>query len=426
MAEKKYLDITGLGQYDAKIKALIDSKDAAKLAEAKAYADGLAGNYEAAGNVAAAKTELEGKITAVQGEVDALETLVGELPEGATVNNVVAYVDQKTAGIATEGAMTELAGRVTQAEKDIDAIEADYLKAADKTELSDAITAEANRAKGIEGGLETRLAAVEADYLVEADKTELVGAIATAKQEAIEAVLDGVTDDFDTLKEVAAWIQSDTTRAAELTTRVSTAEDEIDTLQSEMDAVEGRMDTAEADIDALQALFGDGEGSVSDQIADAVAAEKAERVAADEALQSAVDAKAAQSDLTALAGRVTTAEGDIDQLQADVATKAAQTVVDGIGTRLTAAEGEIDALQADTHSHSNKSVLDLITADLKASYDDAVTKAHVHENADVLNGITSALVTSWSNAESNAKGYTDEKIGEFKAITTGEVDALFA
>lgn len=48
--------------------------------------------------------------------------------------------------------------------------------------------------------------------------------VATAKQEAIDAVLDGVTDDFDTLKEVAAWIQSDTTSSTQLINRVSTIE----------------------------------------------------------------------------------------------------------------------------------------------------------------------------------------------------------
>jgi len=48
--------------------------------------------------------------------------------------------------------------------------------------------------------------------------------VATAKQEAIEAVLDGVTDDFDTLKEVAAWIASDTTSSAELVERVTALE----------------------------------------------------------------------------------------------------------------------------------------------------------------------------------------------------------
>lgn len=49
--------------------------------------------------------------------------------------------------------------------------------------------------------------------------------VATAKQEAIDAILGGSVDaDFDTLKEVADWIASDTTGSAALVTRVTTLE----------------------------------------------------------------------------------------------------------------------------------------------------------------------------------------------------------
>lgn len=49
--------------------------------------------------------------------------------------------------------------------------------------------------------------------------------VATAKQEAIDAILgENVSADFDTLQEVAAWIQSDTTSSAQLINRVSTIE----------------------------------------------------------------------------------------------------------------------------------------------------------------------------------------------------------
>lgn len=50
--------------------------------------------------------------------------------------------------------------------------------------------------------------------------------VAAAKQEAIETVLGAgeISEDFDTLKEVAAWIQSDTTESAELINRVTAIE----------------------------------------------------------------------------------------------------------------------------------------------------------------------------------------------------------
>ena len=49
--------------------------------------------------------------------------------------------------------------------------------------------------------------------------------VATAKQEAIEAVLgENVSADFDTLQEVATWIQNDTTNSTELINRVAAIE----------------------------------------------------------------------------------------------------------------------------------------------------------------------------------------------------------
>lgn len=49
MAENKYLDLQGLTTYDEKIKQKIASDDATTLSQAKAYADGLADNYDPAG-----------------------------------------------------------------------------------------------------------------------------------------------------------------------------------------------------------------------------------------------------------------------------------------------------------------------------------------------------------------------------------------
>lgn len=73
--------------------------------------------------------------------------------------------------------------------------------------------------------LSNRVGIIEDDYLTSNDKTELTDAIATAKQEAIETVLGETVDvDFDTLQEVAEWIQSDTTNSAELINRVTTVE----------------------------------------------------------------------------------------------------------------------------------------------------------------------------------------------------------
>ena len=442
MAEKKYLDLVGLGQYDAKIKALIDSKDAATLVSAKEYANGLAGNYDAAGAAATAKseavsytdgkvTELNGTIAGVktiaeqgvadaataqaaadkaQGEVDSLETLVGTLPAGVTATTIVGYVQEKTAGIATEGAMTELAGRVSQAETDIDNIEKDYLKAADKTELSGLITAEAEARAAADDAMDERLVEVEAFFKL-AEGEQLDEALDTLKE--IQTYLDGEGAAADQMVlDIAANKAAIEKEVADRGTAVSGVET----------AYKAADEAQVARIEALEAKF-TGDDSVAKQISDAVAAEAALRESGDAAAEASAAAalKAAQD----AQGEVDALEGVVSALDGVVATKAAQADHEALAGRVTTAEGEIDALQTDSHVHDNKTTLDAITAAVKANYDDAVSKAHVHENADVLAGITAQLVSNWNAAEGNAKAYTDEKIAEFVAIQTGEIDALF-
>lgn len=118
----------------------IKGYDYATKTEAKGYAD--------------AKDEA---IAAAQKAADDLAAYVGEFTASEGIDTVVKYIDAKTANIASDETVNALTGRVEQAEKDIDAIEADYLKAADKTELAGLITAEENRAKGVEEGLQNQI-----------------------------------------------------------------------------------------------------------------------------------------------------------------------------------------------------------------------------------------------------------------------------
>lgn len=102
--------------------------------------------------------------------------------------------------------------------------------------------------------LSGRVTTIEGDYLKAADKTaienKMATDIATAKTEAIETVLgEAVPKDFDTLKEIAAWIQSDTTASAQLVTRVTNIENDYlkgadkTELQGKIDALESFVGT---------------------------------------------------------------------------------------------------------------------------------------------------------------------------------------
>ena len=180
-------------------------------------------------------TTVEGLATEIEGlktRLTAVETTLGDAESG-----LVKDVTDNTAAIS---AINTKIGEVTEGKTVVEMI---------------------NEAVYDDAALSGRVAAIEGDYLKAADKTALetkmVEDIATAKTEAIETVLgEAVPEDFDTLKEVAAWIQSDTTASAELITRVTNIEN---------DYLKGADKTAlQGEIDALATLIGSlPEGAVS-------------------------------------------------------------------------------------------------------------------------------------------------------------------
>ena len=444
--EKKYVSLQKLGLYHEKEVARTAAEVAAAKAEANAYADSLATNYDAAGSSATVQGKLDEEIARAkaaeaaalkagqdaQSEVDALETYVGTIPETATATDIVGYVQEKTAGIATDAALESLTNRVAQAEKDIDAVEADYLKAADKAEMAQAVEAEANRAKGIEGGLETRLKAVEDDYLKAADKDELAGDI-SANADAIAAVKEDVDAFFkdadmtesakDTLKELQEYIASDESGASQMAASIKANSDAIDAVEGRMDTAEGaidaveeRMTTAEGEIDALQAKFGDGEGSVADMIADAVAAEKQAREAADAEVQADAnkgieDAAAALAAAQAAQGAADTAQGEIDALEQVVAGKAAQADLEALAGRVETAEGEIDTLQGEMDA------VEALAAANKAAHEANAT-------AIALKADQTALQAEIERAQAAEKANADA-IAAFVEVSEEEINDLF-
>lgn len=430
---KKYVSLEKLGFYDEKIKKVISDGDSASLASAKEYADGLAVNYDAAGTAATAeanaKAYADGKDAAIQAakkagddaaaaagvadgkavaaqnaadaaqaDVDALELYVGTFTHD-TAKSVVEYVDAKTAGIATDAALGELQATVTQQGKDIDAIEADYLKAADKTELEGKIDAEAERAAGVEEGLAGRIKAVEDDYLKAVDKTELQGNIDTLTG-VVNTLRDGVdAEKVDGVIDLITYVD-------EHGTEVTGMKGDISKNAEDIAGVAGRMTTAEGKITAV-------EGAV---------ATKAEKTALDEAVEALEGADEAQvGRIAALEAKFADGEGSVADMIADAKQEAIDAAAGDATTKANTAESNaksyadtevgkdrvrLDALEADTHTHANKDLLDTYTQ-TEANLADAVAKKHSHDNADVLAGITATKTSAWDAAEGNAKTYAD-------------------
>lgn len=452
MAEKKYIDLTGLTHYDEKIKAAIDSKDAANLKSAKDYADSLAGNYDAAGTaetkvqelangqvkantaaiaklngdaetegsvakaVADAKAGLETKISAAdakatgaQTAVDNLSTYVGTIPEGATATDVVSYVNEKTASIVTDASLAALTARVDTAEGDIETAKAD-------------ITALQGRADAVDG---------KVTALVGKDAGKSARTIAN-EELTKQLVPEGAKESLDTLQEIAAWIQNhpddasamnaaiaalktkvgDIPEGATATTVVAYIKELVDAEKTRAIAAEGALDTR---IDAVEAKLGDGEGSIAKQIEAAVKVETDARVAADSALDGKITAAKAAADK---------AQGDVNALTDVVASKAAAADVTALTTRVTAAEKDIDDLQA---AIAPDGAVTVAIADAKAA--GTTAQATANKNKTDIAALTTTVGghTTTLSSQGDRISALETKVGDgFVAITNEEIDSLFA
>ena len=240
---------------------------------------------------------VDGKLTWIEPSATTVEGLAAEIEGLKTRISTV----ETTVGNAESGLIKDVADNTTA----IAGINTKIGTVAEGKTLVEMISDAQTAATYDDTALVSRVAAIEGDYLKSADKTaieaKMATDISTAKTETIAAIMGeaGIDEKYDTLKEIADWILSDTTSSAELITRVTNIEN---------DYLKGADKTAlQGEIDALETLVGSlPEGATSTT----VVAYIKEVV---DALKIGDYAKAA--DLMALANRVSTAEGKITALE---------------------------------------------------------------------------------------------------------------
>ena len=271
--------------------------------------------------------------------------------------------------------------------------------------------------------LSGRVAAIEGDYLKAADKTaietKMATDISTAKTETIAAIMGeaGIDEKYDTLKEIADWILSDTTSSAELITRVTNIE---------KDYLKGADKTAlQGDIDALETFVGTlPEGAASTT----VVAYIKEVV---DALKIGDYAKAA--DLTALTNRVQALEdvgaeknviASVDEAQFAVDAERKLTLLDIAMGKVTglsdALGGKVDKIEGYTLlSPTDKTKLDaLVIGESGVEISGKVNAANVEglgdwitNNRDTVPGLLSAVDdTKLNGIESGAQANVLEAV----------------
>lgn len=356
---------------------------------------------------------LAGRVTAVEGDV---ATIKGDYLKSTDKAEIEGKITTVETAVNTEKSRAE--GIEAGLRTDVDAIKADYLKASDKTDLQGkidlkadktALDAEVERATGVEASLQTQINTImsnpdaegainsineftawvsEHGTIADGMRTDInknkddIAAMDTAYK-AADTALSGRLDVLEAIDH-DAYVAADTVLKNELNGEIAKKADA--SVVEAMDTAYKAADTAiTGRLDAIEAQLGDGDGSVSDMIADAkqeaidaaaAAADTkdeavlaaAKKYADDEdakieervgALETASATHALASDLTALDGRVATVEGKVTTLEgkmtavetlaaankaaheanaAAIATKASQDDLTAVSNRVTTIE----------------------------------------------------------------------------------------
>ena len=353
----------------------------------------IASNVDGVVTIKAGVSEEDGKITNAAGDDIVLKKVATTGKAADVLMDAVTYPSDW--GYDKDGDNVIAQGVTVQDEIATIAVALEghmYENNAKFTEISASISA-------INSDIATTLASAKA-YADEHDGITLASAKAytdtTAKSaaaEAVAAVVAGADSDFDTLKEVADWIMSDTTGAAALQTDVAGLKTKVSTLESASHTHDNK-----AELDKIA----DGDKAKWDtHVANADIHVTAEQKTAWSAKQ---DALANANVLAAITSNQVT---------------------------------NWDDAAAKAHEHANKTVLDGITAEKVAAWDGAVSAAGVSSvggkagaltlkggsavlgdvNLSISDGgeISAAIVPnsfdsfgSAATALSDAKAYTDE------------------
>lgn len=381
---------------------------------------------------------------ALEVDLTALEEKVGEIPEGYTEENIVAYINKKAeetlnaaSGGSSESAASVLAALNTyKAENDpkvtanTNAIAVLNGDAATDGSVAKQVADEATARSEADTALGNRIKAIEDDHLTSDDKTELQTAIADAvkahdESDAAHAALFKALNDkdaamqgeIDALEEKIGEVPADKTVVqmisdaqtaatyddTQVKADIATNAEAIRVEKERMDAFMTLEDgeTLNAALDSLKEIqdFITNEAADADILLGKVSAleaivagiggegEPATVVAyvtaAIEALKIGDYAKAA--DLTALADRVAAMEAKVSNW--DAAEQNAKDYADGLNTAM---DTRMQAVEGAKHTHENKAVLDGITAEMVAAWNEADVEYTEAEVTAMWNEVFSA------------------------------------
>ena len=212
---------------------------------------------------------------------------------------------------------------------------------------------------------------------------------------------------------------------AALTARVATLETDLNTATT---GLKDRLAAAEKDIDDIQTLLGDGEGSVSDQIADAVAAEAKLREEADTAINNKIGAAADEATAETVYGAIAAEKARAEAAELAINNKIGIVADDKTVVQLIADE----AATARAAEQANADAIAVLNGD--ENTDGSVAKAVAAEKTraeGVENGLDGRLTTAegklttliGTDADKSVRTIANEELAA--QLLSGEADADF-
>lgn len=139
-------------------------------------------------------TGLKGAAVALDTAVKTTDSYVGKIPETSEATNIVAYIQEKTSGLATDEGFEELTGRVAQNETDIGTLNAGAdVENSVLNKITTAIGGLTGEVTGDKGVVKT---ISQTDGKITATRAEIVNADIAADAKIDQSKIDGLTTDL--------------------------------------------------------------------------------------------------------------------------------------------------------------------------------------------------------------------------------------
>lgn len=228
--------------------------------------------------------------------------------------------------------------------------------------------------------------------------TTLVGedtgkSVRAISAEEVAKIVAGADANYDTLKEIADWIMSDTTGATKMA-------NDITRLDAILAGIGGDSEyaTVVAYVEAMIAALGIADYAKTADV-NAELAKKVDKVDGSRLMTNAEGTK--------LAG---IAEGaQVNVIEKIKVNGVEQTVGDDKSVNVTVPTGALASLDEVSEDNLNSALKEKVNA--------AAEGNHSHSNKTVLDGITAEKVAAWDAAEQNAKDYVDGLVATNDEVT---------